>query len=427
MSSPLRGASGAEPDRFPVRIWLIALLGWMFDFYDLILFSFLLIPIGRDLALTNSQEAVLLGVALGASGVGGIIFGYLSDRYGRRRVMTWTIGLYSVGTALTACSTGALSLLIFRLLTGLGVGGEWAVGHALVQEASPTRMRGRAAAFLQAGEPVGVGLAAVVGLLLTPLVGWRWIFLISSVSAVLAFVVRRHMPESALWERQKKERLSASGALVWIARNHYMGYMLKGWLLGVFKLGTYWTCYIWLPKFLQNELHQPIGASAVWILTAQSGQLLGMLAFGWIADRYGRRQAYTGYSILTAAALFQLAFRWRELLPHPALFWGVMFALGLGSGCTAGFGALLAELFPTRVRNFAMGTSYNCARGVQFFAPVIVSAFVARYGLSGGLGVPLVLALATALWVWVLPETRHRILSEIGASEPPPSGSGQRR
>jgi len=402
------------PDRFPVRIWLIALLGWMFDFYDLILFSFLLIPIGRDLALSQSEEAVLLGVALGGSGIGGILFGYLSDRYGRRRVMTWTIGLYSLGTALTAFSMGPFSLLVFRLLTGLGVGGEWAVGHALVQEASPTRMRGRAAAFLQAGEPVGVGLAAVVGLMVSPLIGWRWVFLVSSASAVLAFVVRRHMPESTLWNQQKEERLSASGALVWIARNHYLSPMIKGWILGVFKLGTYWTCYIWLPKFLQNELHQPIGASALWILTAQSGQLLGMLAFGYIADRHGRRQAYTAYSLLTAAALYQLAFHWQRLLPHPALFWSVMFAMGLGSGCTAGFGALLAELFPTHVRNFAMGTAYNCARGAQFFAPIIVSAFVARYGLSGGLGVPLALALATAAWVWVLPETRQRNLAEIG-------------
>ena len=139
--------------RFPVRIWLISFLGWMFDFYDLILFSFLLIPIGHDLKLSEAQEAVLLGVALGASGIGGILFGYLSDRYGRKRVMTWTIGLYSLGTALTAFSTGPVTLLIFRLLTGLGVGGEWAVGHALVQEASPSHMRGRAAAFLQAGEP----------------------------------------------------------------------------------------------------------------------------------------------------------------------------------------------------------------------------------------------------------------------------------
>jgi MFS family permease len=403
----------AGSEVFPVRIWLISFLGWMFDFYDLMLFSFLLIPIGQDLALSGSQEAVLLGIALGASGVGGILFGYLSDRYGRRRVMTWTIGLYSLGTALSAFSVGPLSLLFFRLLTGLGVGGEWAVGHALLQEASPARMRGRASAFLQAGEPVGVGLAALMGLLVTPLIGWRWVFLVSSLSAVVAFVARRHLPESPLWNRQKEEQLSPAAALVWLTRHHFLAPLLKGWLLGVFKLGTYWTCYVWLPRFLQDVFHQPVGRSTIWILTAQSGQLLGMLLFGFAADRYGRRQAYTVYSLLTATAIYGLAFHWEWLLLRTGLFWGVMFAMGVGSGCTAGFGALLAELFPTRVRNFAMGTSYNCARGVQFFAPMVVSAFVSLHGVRGGLGVPLVLALATASWVWVLPETRRRNLAHI--------------
>jgi MFS family permease len=138
-----------------------------------------------------------------------------------------------------------------------------------------------------------------------------------------------------------------------------------------------------------------------------------MLLFGWAADRYGRRQAYTVYSLLTAAAIYLLAFHWQQLLLNSTLFWTVMLAMGLGSGCTAGFGALLAELFPTRIRNFAMGTTYNCARGVQFFAPMVVSAFVALDGVRGGLSVPLVLALATAAWVWVLPETRHRDLARI--------------
>ena len=407
------GSNGAARARFPFRIWFISFLGWTFDFYDLMLFSFLLIPVGRDLKLSESQEALLLGVALGASGIGGILFGYLSDRYGRKIVMTWTIGLYSLGTALCAFSTGPLSLMLFRLLTGLGVGGEWAVGHALVQEASPSHMRGRAAAFLQAGEPLGVGLAALMGLLVTPLIGWRWVFLVSSASAVVAFVARKHLPESSLWDRQKEEQLSPIAALVWMGRNGFLAPLVKGFLLGVFKLGTYWTCYVWLPRFLQQQFHQPVGRSAIWILTAQSGQFLGMLLFGYVADRYGRRQAYTVYSLLTACALYGLAFHWEWLLPHTALFWTVMFAMGVGSGCTAGFGALLAELFPTHVRNFAMGTSYNCARGVQFFAPMVVSFFVGLQGVRGGLGVPLVLALATAAWVWTLPETRRRDLARI--------------
>ncbi|HET7292613.1 MAG TPA: MFS transporter, partial [Vicinamibacteria bacterium] len=146
--------TSSEPERFPFKIWLIAFAGWAFDFYDLVLFSFLLIPIGHEFGLTARQEAWLLGVALGASGVGGMVFGYLSDRHGRKTVMTWTILLYSLGTALTAFATGPLSLIVFRLVTGLGVGGEWAVGHALLAESAPKRMRGRASALLQAGEPV---------------------------------------------------------------------------------------------------------------------------------------------------------------------------------------------------------------------------------------------------------------------------------
>jgi MFS family permease len=253
----------APPDRFPVRIWLISLAGWMFDFYDLVLFSFLLIPIGNDLHLSATEEAVLLGVALGGSGIGGILFGYLSDLKGRRFVMTWTILIYSIGTALTAFSTGPWSLLVFRLITGLGVGGQWAVGHALLAESSPAHMRGRASAMLQAGEPMGVGLAAIVGFLVTPIIGWRAVFLVSSASAMVAFLVRRHLPESHLWEEQKDERLSPVEAIRLIVERRLVGTTLKGFLLGVFKLGTYWTCYTWLPKFLQQQFHQPIGKSAM--------------------------------------------------------------------------------------------------------------------------------------------------------------------
>jgi MFS family permease len=406
-------AAPATPDRFPTKIWLIALAGWMFDFYELVLFSYLLIPIGHELHLTSGQEAVLLGVALGGSGIGGIVFGYVSDLRGRRFVMTATILVYSLGTFLTAFSTGYWSLLAFRLVTGLGVGGEWAVGHAILAESAPSAMRGRASARLQAGEPMGVGLAAIVGFLVAPLIGWRAVFLLSSGSALMALVVRRHLPESTLWVAQKDERLSPVEALGLIRRYRLGGAAAKGFLLGVFKLGTYWTCYTWLPKFMQQEFHQPIGRSALWILTAQAGQFLGMLAFGHLADRYGRRLLFTAFSLLTAAALYPLAFHWQALLPHPVLFWSTLFALGLGSGCTAGFGALLAELFPTDIRNFAMGATYNCARGVQFFAPVLVGWVVATHGLSGGLSVPLVLAMATATWVWTLPETRGRDLASI--------------
>jgi MFS family permease len=182
--------------------------------------------------------------------------------------------------------------------------------------------------------------------------------------------------------------------------------MFVAWLLGVFKLGTYWTCYTWLPSFLLKEMNQGVGKSVTWVLTAQVGQFAGMLVFGNVSDRLGRRPAFAMFSAVTALAVGALAYAWPWLSERPPLFWSTMLMLGFGSGCTAGFGALLAELFPSEVRGFAMGTTYNLARTVQLGAPMLVSQAVAAYGLAGGLSVPLALAVATGSWVWVLPETR---------------------
>lgn len=399
--------------RLPWSAIGICYVGWMFDFYDLALFSFLLTMIGHDFGLSLTQEAWLLGIGLGASGAGGILFGWLADRHGRKRVMSWTILMYSVCTSLSAFAPGAASFFVLRAATGLGIGGEWAVGHALVAESVPAGHRGRAASWLQSGEPVGVALAAVMGLLVAPHWGWRPVMFVSGASAIWSFIVRSKLPESELWESAGHKSANKARARAWLASTAGLGVMFRSWVLAVFKLGTYWTCYTWLPKFFLTRFHEPIGRSFGWILTAQIGQFIGMMFFGPISDRIGRRLAYTCYSILTAIPLFLLAFHWSHLLEHRLEFWLVMAALGLGSGCTAGFGALLAELFPTEVRNFAMGTTYNLARGVQVFAPPVVAFFAARWDMAGALSVPAVLALATASWVWTLPETRGRDLGNV--------------
>lgn len=383
---------------FPFRLFLYAFLGWTFDFYDLVLFAYIKDPISREFHLSHSAESWLLGLALSTSGLGGILAGILADRYGKRSMLAMTVMIYSVGSAVCGLAPNLWVFIFGRALVGLGVGGEWAIGHGMVAEAVESRIRGRAAALLQAGEPVGAALAAVVGFLLVPLVGWRAVLLGSSATALLAVAMRRSM---ALPSERATRRVSVSQIFhIGVGKR-----MVLAWILAVLKLGTYWTCYIWLPSFLLNEMGQRIGKSTVWVLTAQFGQFAGMVTFGSLADRYGRRPAFCGYSLVTAASLALLAFKWQWLAAHPSVFWLTMLMLGLGSGCTAGFGALLAELFPTEVRSTAMGATYNLARTVQLIAPVVVGAMKDAYGLTGGLCVPLVLALATASWVWVLPET----------------------
>jgi MFS family permease len=396
--------------RFPVAIFLFAFFGWAFDFYDLVLLGFLKDAVGRDLHMSHAAEAWLLGVGLGASGIGGLVAGALADRFGKRAVLSGTVAVYSLGSLICGLAPNAAVFFAGRMVQGVGVGGEWAIGHGMLAEAVAPAMRGRAAAALQAGEPFGVALAAVVGYLVLPRVGWRAVLIGSSATALLAVVARAsvHLPNVPAVRRNYFEELRQAIQTPGLVRR-----FLSAWLLGVFKLGTYWTCYTWLPSFLSSGMHQSIGRSLTWMITAQAGQLGGMLSFGAVSDRLGRRPAFAVYSLLTAAAIGTLALGWHDLLGRPAAFWTVMFGLGIGSGCTAGFGALLAELYPTEIRGAAMGATYNLARSAQLVAPVVVAAAVARGGLSGGLAVPCVLALATAAWVWVLPETRGIALKSL--------------
>jgi MFS family permease len=389
------------------RIYLFCLLGWTFDFYDLVLLGFLITPVARDLGLTDTDKAWLLGVALGASGVGGLVAGALSDRIGKRSMLAWTVLIYSAGSLACGLAHSAAAFVVGRAIVGLGVGGEWAIGHGMLAEAAAPERRGRWSAALQSGEPLGVALAATVGFLVLPHTSWRLVLVASSVTALLALVVRRsaHLPDEPATHRVTLRN---------VIEARVGSRLPAAWLLGVFKLGTYWTCYTWLPTFLVKEMHQTQGQSLTWMLTAQGGQLTGMLTFGLVSDRLGRRPAFSLYSLVTACALAPLAFAWQTLSAHPAAFWATMLTLGIGSGCTAGFGALLAELFPTEVRGAAMGATYNLARTAQLLAPLVVHAAVLRAGLAGGLGVPLVLAFATAAWVWVLPETRGIVLPRIG-------------
>ncbi len=427
VTTPAPAVAATAPAAVPLsaayrwRAYAVCLMGWLFDFYNMMVFAYLAKAIGRDLgwgAQLDRNKGLLVGVTLAASGVGGILFGGLADRYGRKRVMAWTIVIYCVGTGLCGLGVGLWSLGLFRVITGFGVGGEWATGHALMAEIFPKEQRGRAAALLQAGEPLGVALAVLGGLVLEPRVGWRMVFFLSALPAVLIVFIRRYIHESPLW-LARQAIIKPAGFFeqyAVLARCHWRR-ALQGWILGCSKLATYWLTFVWLPEYFAelDKLNHSNAFDAIrlkFILVAQGGQLVGMLAFGWLSDRAGRRPAFTLYSLVTAAGILALSLYGPQMIANPVLFWPAMGAVGLGSGCTAGFGALLAELFPTSIRNTAMGTVYNMARGFQFVTQLAMGYLAATAGVAKGLLLAVAFALFTATWVWTFPETRGIALSQ---------------
>jgi len=411
-------SESGKPTRLHFEILLMSWVGWVFDFYDLILFSFLLIPIGAELKLSNVMLSHVMGASLAATAIGGVIFGVLSDRYGRRSVLQWTILTYSVGTFLCGLSTSVEMLLLFRIITGLGVGGEWATGQTYVGETFPPGVRGRYGALMQTGAPVGIMLASLVGGFAVPTLGWRWCFFVSILPAALVVLIRRRLPESDVW----MERVRSSGAagrtdrhgglntFIQLFSREYRKLFLQSLVLALFDMSAYWFTYTWLPGYLHQQREFSLAKSAAWMLVTQTGGLCGYMTFGLAADRYGRRPAYSVYSVVMAVGLIMITLMWEEVVLYPPLILSFMFLVGFGTGMFSGYGPLFAELFPTAVRNTAMGSAFNLARGVQFFTPVIIVVIAQRYGLSGGISLAALFGLLTGAWIWTFPETKGRKL-----------------
>jgi MFS family permease len=400
----------------------MAWAGWLFDFYDLMLLSFLLVPIKRDLKLGDYELSLILGITLASTAVGGIIFGALADRFGRKRVLTWTMLTYSAGTFLCGVSHAFWLFLVFRVVTGLGVGGEWATGQTLIGETFPAKMRARFAAVMQTGAPLGILLAAVVGSFLEPRFaahfgldwGWRACFFVSILPAALVLVIRRAMPESDVWERGYGGARAKPPSLTReLSKNPALRKLFAlGLVLALADMSAYWFTYTWMPKYLYDQLGYSTVRSGLWMIVTQAAAFLGYLSYGAVADWIGRRWAYTLYSLVWALGLLGITWFWAgiHVLPWlPLVFMGLV---GLGTGNFSGYGPIFSEIFPTRIRSGAMGTAFNLSRGAQFVTPLVIT-WIASLGLAGGttgLGAGISLgaffAVFTGLWVWTLPETK---------------------
>ncbi len=421
MSQPLLNES-LRPDRRHFEILAMSWAGWVFDFYDLILFTFLLIPIGKELQLSNIQLSYVLGASLAATAIGGIIFGILSDRYGRKSVLQWTILTYSIGTFLCGFSASLWMLVVFRIVTGLGVGGEWATGQTYVGETFPARLRGRYGAMMQTGAPFGIVLASVMGGFVAPVIGWKASFFVSVLPALLVVYIRKELPESDMWEKRKqsvkdegeatrREISAVTRQIIALFSRQFRVLFLKSFVLALFEMSAYWFTYSWLPGYLHQEREFSLAKSAEWMLVTQAGGMLGYLSFGYGADRFGRRPGFSVYAAIMAIGLVMITVLWDTIVAFPAIILGCMFLVGFGTGMFSGLGPLFAELFPTDIRNTAMGSAFNLARGVQFFTPVVIASIADRYGLGGGISLAALFALLSGLWIWTFPETKGKKLS----------------
>jgi MFS family permease len=394
------------------RIIALCFAAWIFDFYDLILYSFMIVPIAHDLHLSQTQSSLTLGLALAMTAFGGVIFGFVGDRFGRRPTIIMSVLVYGIGTTLCAFSGNLLQLLLFRSFTGLGIGGEWASGQSLIAETVPPARRARYAAYVQVGAPLGAMVAAAAGGHIEPLIGWRNVFLLSSApSFIVAAIVWRWLPESDVWLRSERHRWFNADSLAALRPYHRIIGLL--FIVLLVNSAAYWFTYTWMPSYLRLARGLTPQASGNLMIWMQTGALAGYAAFGVLADRFGRRPVFSVYASMMAAGLLPATLFWNWAAATPGLIRGALIVAGFGTGIWSGAGPMISEMLPTSVRNTALGLLLNVTRGIQFFTPLIITALSPRFGFGPTLALGALFSAIGAVMVWMLPETRGRQITAL--------------
>ncbi|MGH9709986.1 MAG: MFS transporter, partial [Candidatus Acidiferrales bacterium] len=345
-----------------------------------------------------------------ASAFGGVIFGFVADRIGRTRSLSTSILIYSAATAACGFASTVAVLAIFRVILGLGMGGEWTAGAALVAETWPAEHRGKALGLMQSTWAIGGMLAALVAWVILPHWGWRGVFFVGVLPGLVAFWIQRRVPEPEIWrQREKVAGRAPSVPLRELWRKDIRWNGLLATAMNTFSMLGYWGLFTWIPAYFSLPVSQggrglSIAKTYGWLVIIGVGQWLGYVMFGFAADRFGRRKTYFGYLFVAAI-----------LTPIYGLVQSPMWLLALGplvaffgTGFFSGFSAITSELFPTEIRATAMGLSYNLGRGISAIAPFAVGALAVRIGLGHSFFMLGGAFLVAALLTLALPETKGK-------------------
>jgi putative sialic acid transporter len=398
------------------NVLVAAQLGYTLDAMDFVLYLMAIKSLMEAFSFNTAEAGLIASVGLIASAIGGLLFGMAADYFGRTRALMATILIYSFATLGAATAQNFTQLMIWRAAVGIGMGGEWSSGAVLVSETWPAEHRGKAIGIMQSGWALGYILAALATAAVLPTLGWRWLFVLGVLPALFVIWVRRNVDEPAVWIAQREKnnpsrdgsRSSEANTLVAIFSRAFIGRTLKASLLTSLVMFGYWGFSTWLPGFLATSTEEggagmSVVKSVAWIIPTQIGAFFGYLSFGFISDRIGRRPAVIGF--LLAAAVLVPIYGYMARSPWALMATGPL--LGFFShGYFSVFGAMLSELFDTRMRATGQGFTYNVGRILGGLAPYTIGALALTRGLGPALALTSAFFIAGALMILTLPETR---------------------
>ena len=406
-SNSVKQVESEQTTPYQKKTLFASTVGYALDGMDMMILGVCFSLISVSFNLSKTDLGTLTSVTLLGAVLGGILFGVLADKYGRVRVFSWTILIFSLFTGLCAISPNYESFLIFRFLSGLGLGGEFGIGMTLVSESWPKHKRSRATSIVALGFQAGIILSTLTVNFVGQAYGWRWAFAVGVLPALFVAWTRKGLEEPEIWQNLKDQNKNeiAVGKLFKTPKTTAttIGLTIA---CAVQNFGFY-GLMVWMPSMIASELKLPFKDTLYWTISTTIGMSLGILIFGWLCDKFGRRPSYIIFLLISAVSIW-FYFQQTDMIIL------IIFGSAIGffvNGMMGGYGALLAEHYPTDARSSAENIIFNVGRGIAGISQVLIAYFATMYSISYALALlSATYLLSAAAFVFLIPETKGKAL-----------------
>lgn len=388
--------------------WVLASMssGFLLENMDVMFLSFSLSEIIAQMHISSASGGWIGTFTNLVMFFGGALFGLLGDRIGRVKTFSYTIFLFAIATGLTYFAHNITALYALRFLAGIGAGGEYGVGIALIAENFQANQIGRASSVAAVGGQIGSIVAALLAAWIIPAYGWNTLFLFGVVPVVLTYFVRRHVKESDefLAAHKKAEETSEKISFGRLFETPRLALQTLGlMLMTIVQIAGYFGLMNWLPSIVQKKQGLSVSGSSYWMIATIIGMSLGMMVFGTIMDKIGPRWAFGIFLLGSAVVVFAIV--------NVTSYWAMLLAGALtgffSNGMFGGYGAVISQLYPTEIRSTANNLIMNTGRAIGGFSSVIIGALMDHYNLYVVMGFLSALYIISFLVMISLPGLRE--------------------
>ncbi|MFD1260505.1 MFS transporter [Entomomonas asaccharolytica] len=383
-------SSNKSPNKIWILVFIFSFLGLLVDGADLLLLSFSLSSLEAEWGLTQFEKGMLGTYTLAGMSIGGILGGWLSDRYGRVKTVVGSILVFSIGTSILGATQSYLQFAVIRFFASFGIGALYIACNTLMAEYVPTKYRTTVLGTLQAGWSVGYIVASLLAGWIIPNYGWRWLFYIAIIPAVLAFAMQWMVPEPESWRKAQAEKAANKNkqtdtkkenalTLIFADKSTRKMFILWSITAGFLQFG-YYGVNNWLPNYLEKEMSMNFKSMTLFLVGSYTAMILGKIIAGMAADYFGRRIIYAFGAIGTAVFL-PVIVMWHTPDNILYLMIGFGFLYGIPYGVNATY---MTESFETKIRGSAMGGAYNVGKVGAALAPAFIGFVATHYSIGAG-------------------------------------------